>query len=105
MQSCWATHLGDCSRKITREHLVSKSLFLNEAIEVYGFPWLNGKKRVIGLSSLVSKNLCKKHNNDLSDVDTAGVQAFDAFRKMRHSANLPEQLTPAPRPIEQYHVN
>jgi len=33
----------------------------------------------IGLSNLVAKILCKQHNNDLSDLDAAALNAFAAF--------------------------
>jgi hypothetical protein len=46
----------------------------------------------IGLSGLTSKILCEKHNNDLSDIDAAGIRGFEALREMRRLANVREKL-------------
>jgi hypothetical protein len=91
MDACWASCLGGCSNKITREHLVSAALFLDNQIRVEGLPWCKGEPVQIGLSNLTSKILCKKHNSDLSGIDTAGGNAFDAFRQMRGLCNVREK--------------
>ncbi len=35
-----------------------------------------------GLSSLTTKMLCEKHNNDLSPLDSAASDAFTFFREL-----------------------
>ena len=55
MIDCWADKLGDCNDKQSREHILSKALFIDD--ERY------------------KKNL-------LSPLDDAAVKAFDAFRKI-----------------------
>lgn len=88
MADCWAKNLGDCSSKISREHIVSAALWDGPAIVVEGFPWCDGEKKKIGLGSLTAKILCKKHNSDLSEVDSAGA---DAFRTLQRAVNLQEK--------------
>lgn len=91
MKACWASCLGNCTNKITREHLVSQNLFLNDEMTVEGFPWCKGKPVKIGLASLTAKILCRQHNGDLSEIDVAGGRAFDAFREARRLANIREK--------------
>jgi len=78
---CWAASLGDCAEKITREHVVSQCLFETEAIMVQGFKWCLNEPKRIGLANLVAKILCKRHNEGLSDLDTAALNAFNVFRE------------------------
>ena len=91
MSDCWAKSLGNCSDKISREHLVSEYLFLDDEMNVQGFPWCKEKSVKVGLASLTAKILCRQHNSDLSDVDTAGGKAFGAFRESRLLANIREK--------------
>jgi hypothetical protein len=81
MKKCWAASLGDCSDKISGEHIVSAGLFSGGKILVKGFPWCQNEPKEIGLASLVKNILCTKHNSELSIADEAGVQAFDTFRE------------------------
>lgn len=85
---CWAASLSDCDRKMSREHVVSKCLFESDEIMVHGFHWCLGEPKKIGLSSLVAKILCKKHNSDVSDLDSAALDAFNAFRQAIHLNNV-----------------
>jgi hypothetical protein len=81
---CWAASLADCDQKITREHVVSQCLFESDEITVQGFHWCLKEPKIIGLSNLVAKILCKKHNSDLSEVDSAALNAFNVFRQAIH---------------------
>jgi hypothetical protein len=81
MDSCWAACLGNCSNKLSREHLVSASLFTDKKVKVQGYEWCKDNPVEIGIAGLTSKILCAKHNNDLSPVDSVGAAAFDAFRQ------------------------
>jgi hypothetical protein len=85
--------------------MVSQGLFANDSIEVYGLPWLHGEKKVVGLSSLTAKILCKKHNYDLSDVDEGGIKAFETFREMRRLGNVRGKLDPRLLPVAKYQLN
>ncbi len=91
MSACWASCLGNCADKITREHLVSRGLFLEDEMTVEGFPWCKGKQVKIGLASLTAKILCRQHNSNLSEVDVAGANAFGAFREAQRLANIREK--------------
>jgi hypothetical protein len=95
-KGCWAACLGDCDKKISREHTVSECLFESDEIMVQGFPWCADKPKKIGLANLVAKILCKKHNSALSDVDAAAKNAFDAFRESVRLNNVRQRLKRQP---------
>ena len=78
---CWAAPLGNCAEKITREHVVSQCLFETQTIIVQGFKWCLNEPKRIGLANLVAKILCKRHNEELSDLDAAALNAFNVFRE------------------------
>jgi hypothetical protein len=82
---------------MSREHLVSQSIFPGGNIRVQGFPWCLGKVKEIAISGLTAKILCERHNNDLSPVDEAGVRAFSTFREMRRLVNVREKMKPGLR--------
>jgi hypothetical protein len=94
MTECWASKLGLCDEKTSREHLVSEGLFVDPIVRVEGFSWCRGNPKEIGLNSLTAKILCKKHNEALSPVDEVGIAAFGAFREMRRVANEREKMRP-----------
>jgi hypothetical protein len=95
-KGCWAACLGDCDKKISREHTVSECLFESDEIMVQGFPWCAVTPKKIGLPNLVAKILCKKHNSGLSDVDAAAKDAFDAFRQSVRLNNVRQKLKRQP---------
>jgi hypothetical protein len=84
MKKCWASILGDCDNKISKEHLISNSI-LDPKINVIGFEWCKDTPKTIGASSLTSTFLCQKHNAELSPCD-AEILKFktvnDKFNKM-----------------------
>ena len=83
LQSCYAGVLADCSSKRSREHYVSESLLhhLNRTnnLSVGGFPWLEGKDKILPPSALASRILCERHNASLSPLDAMAVRLFRAF--------------------------
>jgi hypothetical protein len=81
MSECWAASLGDCAGKISREHIISKGIFLEDQIRVNGFDWCPEEPVTIGLASLTKKILCQKHNSDLSTADNAGIKTVEQFRE------------------------
>ena len=95
-KGCWAVTLGDCSKKMSREHTVSRSLFVSDEIMVQGFPWCSTEPKKIGLSSLVAKILCEKHNNGLSELDTAALDSFNVFRECIRLNNVRGKLKRPP---------
>jgi hypothetical protein len=91
--------LGACSGGFTGEHIVSAGLFDGDAITVKGFPWCLEEQKTIGLSSLTGTMLCKQHNNDLSPLDAATIDAFDILREIE-KLYLLEDSRSAARGIE-----
>lgn len=81
MGSCWAECIGGCNGGISREHVVSKSLFQSTALHVKGFPWCKDDFRTVGIESLTSKILCQNHNNNLSQLDNEASNLFNAIRE------------------------
>ena len=105
MAECWASGLGSCSDKISREHIVSESLFTNDIVRVEGFSWCKDKEKEIGLRSLTAKILCKKHNAALSPVDIGGASAFEAFRNMTKIGNVRKKVQPQIWDVIQYSID
>ena len=101
---CWASGLGGCSEK-SREHIFSKSLFLTDDIMVQGFDWCKTTPRKVGIKNLVSKILCRKHNSDLSPVDDAGAEAFDAFRRATQLSNSRSSVRTTYWHIKRFHIH
>jgi hypothetical protein len=79
IKGCWATSLEDCEGKISREHLVSQSLFSEGNITVSGLHWRMDGPKTVRLAALTGKIPCQKHNSELSELDTTVKQAFDTF--------------------------
>lgn len=70
---CWAKGFGPCSDVQSREHYFSAGLFSDDRVIVGGFGWTGEDERVIGLASMVVRNLCTTHNAFLSSVDSEAV--------------------------------
>jgi hypothetical protein len=71
--TCYAAHLGDCAGGLSKEHYVSESVLaiVGTIIQVTGFPWQrNAETAQIGAASLAAKILCKRHNEQLSPLDS-----------------------------------
>jgi hypothetical protein len=79
-RKCWAAHVGGCSEKISREHLISRSLFPNPTVLVEGFDWCE-KPRKVGIDTLTRKILCTHHNSALSTAD-------EVIARFNDTANL-----------------
>lgn len=80
MTKCWAAWLGGCSDKISREHTITKAMFLDEELTVSGMPWCVEPKKV-GLANLTAKILCVAHNSALSPLDQEAVKFAEALRE------------------------
>jgi hypothetical protein len=79
---CWAADVGGCSEKISREHLISRSLLPGHTILVEGFDWCKEPK-AIGIEALTRKILCTRHNSNLSSAD-------EAIAQLNNLANQPK---------------
>jgi hypothetical protein len=76
MKKCWAASLGDCSDKMSGEHIVSAGIFPGNTVNIKGLSWRLDAPKQIGLANLVKNVLCTEHNSRLSPVDEAGIQTF-----------------------------
>ena len=77
MARCWASMLGECDGKISREHIVSKNL-LPATVTFKGFFLESEEVKTVGRNSFVSKCLCERHNRVLSPCDAEA----NRFRKV-----------------------
>jgi hypothetical protein len=79
--SCWASSLGGCSDKVSREHTLTAALFEGqEEIFVQGFAWCKDQPKKVGIANITKKHLCTKHNNMLSKTDQSAVSLMKAFK-------------------------
>jgi hypothetical protein len=78
--ACWASPLGHCSDKISREHWVSRSFFTAPSVSVKGMPWCKLEEKTIGIDSAVARVLCQHHNSMLSPLDTEAGKFTQVLR-------------------------
>ena len=81
MNVCWAACLGNCSDKMSREHIVTRAISLDNEVTVRGMPWCADEPKRVGLASLTAKILCVAHNSALSKVDEEAVRFVEALRE------------------------
>jgi hypothetical protein len=105
MDKCWAACLGDCSDKLSREHVITEGVFLSDDIKVKGLPWCRDDFKVIGLPNLVRKNLCVSHNSRLSELDNAAIDLRKAICSALDLSNSRTVLPPANWKIETFSVD
>lgn len=89
---CYAKSFESCDGGISREHFISYTILDQlEGVSPQGIPWLNHlKEKFVSKESLVTKCLCKKHNTDLSPLDSLAGKAFAVFK--RYGQNQAEKL-------------
>jgi hypothetical protein len=102
MRTCWAQSYSECEGKISREHLLSAGIFEQKEIYVQGFDWCMGEEKRISVASLTSKILCSKHNNALSDVDQAGIDAVRIFESTLPPSMRTMKSSNAPKYVDGY---
>lgn len=82
---CYLRPLGDCSKKISREHYIPLSIIRLLSGAEYGAKgvslsrtMMKGHKNevFIGYNDLVAKVLCTRHNNSLSALDSTLLNLF-----------------------------
>jgi hypothetical protein len=96
---CYAQALGGCCREISDEHYISKSVLelvygragaVNKTVLVTGLAFQKRHElREIGVSRLVGRVLCKKHNEQLSPYDRAGKAMFAGMDGLNDAAGNP----------------
>src|SRR4051812_18357116 len=89
---CYAREMGDCSTGISKEHYVSavvlRGVSLGEpTVLVQNLSFQQpGTLEGRGISSLVAKVLCEKHNSALSIFDGAGSTLFSGMDRIDSAA-------------------
>jgi hypothetical protein len=78
---CWASALGGCGGPITREHIVTESLF-GKRIRVEG-GLFEGMAVEMPIKKLTANILCREHNNELGR--TADMAALRLLRHLKDS--------------------
>lgn len=77
---CYLSSAGACSEKLSREHLVSRSVLIllkKQQLVVSGMPWQpTNTSKPVGFNGLTTRCLCTAHNNSLSPLDDAASQLF-----------------------------
>jgi len=76
---CWAAPLGGCSHELSREHLISDSLWTGDGIDVLGFDWCKNETKRVGRNAVTAHILCRTHNSALSPLDVEAKYAFRAL--------------------------
>ena len=75
---CYARDLADCSKEVSREHFISKSVLEmlgTDPLRIRGAHWLpSGKDQTISPTAMTAKVLCTRHNNALSPLDTLAAK-------------------------------
>ena len=94
--NCYARALGDCSARINREHYVSSSVLSDVAegeasvlVQNLGFQQKKGELEGRGISSLVARVLCEKHNEALGPFDATGRALFAALDRINSTIASP----------------
>lgn len=79
---CWAGILGGCDGGLSREHVISDALLEGDSVTLKGFRWCREIPRTVGKSSAVARILCVRHNNLLSECDSAAKYLKAAMKSV-----------------------
>jgi hypothetical protein len=99
---CWADCLGNCESKQSREHVVSENLWLSNTVTVQGVSWWADAPKDIGIANLTAKILCRRHNSDLSRVDSSAGDSFATLREVARLKNVREAMKPIRWTVKKY---
>jgi hypothetical protein len=102
---CWAACLGNCSDKMSREHLITKAITLDNEVSVLGMPWCAHEFKKVGLASLTAKILCRFHNSALSEVDEEAVRFVEGLREAFRLLAVRYTLKPRRWSIKRFYVD
>jgi hypothetical protein len=105
MGTCWAACLGDCSDKISGEHIITDGVFLVDTVKVKGFSWCLDDFKTIGLASFVKNVLCTAHNSRLSEADVGAIQLRKALCDSASLSEVRKKMQPHNWPVERFSVN
>lgn len=102
---CWASVMGGCSNKQSREHLISNCLFPTGRLIIEGLPWCKKGPQRISSNSLTSNILCDYHNNGLSPVDKEGGRVLETIREFVRLRNSRRGLKAGQFETVNYHLD
>lgn len=105
MANCWASVLGNCNTKISREHIISESFFTALSVKVQGLPWCKAEPKIIGLSSATAKTLCRTHNSELSPLDAEIGNFMFAIREHMRISEIRSKLVRTPLQVQRFTIN
>ncbi|MGO9995819.1 MAG: hypothetical protein ACLPTF_25360 [Steroidobacteraceae bacterium] len=78
MRECYASALGDCEGRLSKEHYFSagvlRQLFQTGEYKVGGFHWQRSGYQPPSIPSLSANILCEKHNRQLSPLDEEALR-------------------------------
>lgn len=77
---CWANGLGNCAGRLSGEHVVSQSVFLNGTLNVQGTRWAE-QALAIPRTGITARILCARHNGALSALDSEAGRLSAAIRE------------------------
>ena len=101
--TCWAAVRGDCSRESSQEHVISKSVFSQEELNIEGPRWLNGRKAFLPKKVLAAAILCKRHNEQLTELDATAGNLSTALRRLYETSGQ-YRYTLNGRLYERWHI-
>ncbi|MBL6447626.1 SEC-C domain-containing protein [Fulvivirga sp. 29W222] len=95
---CYANTLNDCDSQITREHYLSNNLLAdfeeNNTVKIFGLPWQEKQSYdLLSRKSMVSKILCKHHNESLSPFDVEIAYFYRAIVEFDEDFNSEQPST------------
>jgi len=105
MRECWAACLGNCSDKISGEHIITDAVFPADIVTVKGLPWCKDEFKRIGLASLVKNVLCTEHNSGLSEADVGAVQLRKALCDVTELSETRKLMNGQDWPVKKFTVN
>jgi hypothetical protein len=105
MRMCWAGCLGDCSEKISGEHVITDGVFPADEVKVKGLPWCLDEFKTIGLASFVKKVLCVEHNSRLSEADNAAIGLRKAICDSASLSEARKLMPPQDWRVDKFSVN
>lgn len=105
MRTCWAACLGDCSDKISGEHIITEGVFLTGAVKVRGLPWCHDEFKTVGLAKLVKNVLCISHNSRLSGADIGAIQLRKALCGLADLSESRKRMVPQDWPLKKFTVS
>jgi hypothetical protein len=83
---CYARSSNDCDEELTLEHYISDDVLESisadtKVVAVKGAAWQpDATEKTVGVKSLASRMLCRRHNHALSPLDKMAAEFFRYFR-------------------------